>query len=105
MSHRGHRTAGRNGGYILYDTSEPYRLRLENDYTMFVVTFPRTALKMSANGISSILAVPIRAQHGVGALVSPFFSGLRQALSGGSLNPQWMRGGDGARGLQSAMRV
>jgi AraC-like DNA-binding protein len=41
---------------------------------------------MSANGISSITAVPIRADHGVGALVLPFLSGLRQALSAGSLN-------------------
>lgn len=75
------------GDFIVYDTSEPYHLRLDNDYAMFVVMFPRTALKMSANGISSITAVPIRADHGVGALVSSFLSGLRQGLSAGSLDP------------------
>jgi AraC-like DNA-binding protein len=75
------------GDFIVYDTSEPYLLRLENDYTMFVLMFPRTALKMSANRISSVTADPIRADHGVGALVSPFLNGLRQGLSAGSLNP------------------
>ena len=75
------------GDFIVYDTSEPYLLRLENDYTLFAVTFPRTALKMSANRIASIAAVPIRADHGVGALVSAFLRGLRQGLSAGSLNP------------------
>jgi AraC-like DNA-binding protein len=75
------------GDFIVYDTSEPYLLRLENDYSMFVVMFPRTALRMSGNGISSITAIPIRADRGVGALVSPFLSGLRQALSAGSHNP------------------
>jgi AraC-like DNA-binding protein len=75
------------GDFIIYDTSEPYLLRLDNDYTLFAVTFPRTALKMSADGIASIAAVPIRADHGVGALVSAFLRGLRQGLSAGSLNP------------------
>ena len=74
------------GDFVVYDTSEPYLLRWENDYTLFVVMFPRSALKMSANGISSITAVPIRADHGVGALVSRFLSGLRLGLSAGSLN-------------------
>jgi AraC-like DNA-binding protein len=75
------------GDFIVYDTSEPYLLRLENDYSLFVVTFPRTALKMSANGISSITAIPVRADHWVGAAVSTFLSGLRQGLSSSSLNP------------------
>jgi AraC-like DNA-binding protein len=75
------------GDFVVYDTSEPYRLRLENDYTLFVVMVPREAIKMPANGISSISAVPVRADRGVGALVSPFLSGLRQGLSVGSLNP------------------
>jgi AraC-like DNA-binding protein len=75
------------GDFVVYDTSEPYRLRLENDYTLFVVMVPRQAIKMPANGISSISAVPVRADRGVGALVSPFLSGLRQGLSVGSLNP------------------
>jgi AraC-like DNA-binding protein len=75
------------GDFTVYDTSEPYRMRLEKDYTMFAVMFPRTALKMSADGISSLTAVPIRADHGVGALASQFLSGLRRGLSAGSLNP------------------
>jgi AraC-like DNA-binding protein len=75
------------GDFIVYDTSEPYRLHLENDYSLFFVMVPRTALKMSANGISSITAIPMRADHGVSAVVSTFLSGLRQGLSSGSLNP------------------
>ena len=75
------------GDFTVYDTSEPYLLRLENDYTLFAVMFPRTALKMPANRISSITATPIRGDHGVGAPVSLFLTGLRQALSAGSLNP------------------
>jgi AraC-like DNA-binding protein len=75
------------GDFIVYDTSEPYLLRLENDYSLFVVTFPRTALKMSANGISTVTAIPVRADHWVGAAVSTFLSGLRQGLSSGSLDP------------------
>jgi AraC-like DNA-binding protein len=75
------------GDFIVYDTSEPFRLRLENDYTLFVMMFPHQAIKIPANRISAIAALPIRADHGVGALVSPFLNGLRQGLSVGSLNP------------------
>ena len=74
------------GDFIVYDTSEPFRLRLENDYTLFVMMFPHQAIKIPANRISAITAVPIRADHGVGALVSPFLNGLRQGLSTGSLH-------------------
>ena len=75
------------GDFIVYDTSEPYLLRLEGDYTLFAVMFPRTALKLSANGISSITAIPMRADDWVGGAVSTFLSGLRLGLSSGSLNP------------------
>jgi AraC-like DNA-binding protein len=74
------------GDFILSDTSEPYRLHFENDYTMFVVMFPRQTIKMAANGISAITAVPVRADHGVGTLVSPFLNGLRQGLYAGPVH-------------------
>lgn len=75
------------GDIIVYDTSEPYRLRLGNDFTVFVMMFPRTALKTPVNRVSAFTAVPIRADHGVGAVVSPFLTGLRHGLSAGSLMP------------------
>jgi len=74
------------GDFMVFDTSEPYRLCFESDCAQFVVMFPRTALKMPENGIASITAVPIRADRGVGALVSPFLNSLRQGLSTGSLH-------------------
>jgi AraC-like DNA-binding protein len=75
------------GDFTVYDTSEPYRMRFEDDYMAFVMMFPRTAIKMSANRLSSTTAIPIRAHHGVGAYVSPFLKGLRQGLSAELLNP------------------
>jgi AraC-like DNA-binding protein len=75
------------GDIIVYDTSEPYRLRLGNDFTAFMMMFPRTALKTPANRVSAFTAVPIRADHGVGAAVSPFLIGLRHSLSASSLKP------------------
>jgi AraC-like DNA-binding protein len=73
------------GDIIVYDTSEPYLLRLGNDFTAFFMMVPRTTIKTPANRVSAITAVPIRADHGVGAVVSPFLAGLRHGLSAGSL--------------------
>jgi AraC-like DNA-binding protein len=73
------------GDFVVYDTSEPYLMRFEHDYSLFVMMFPRTAVKMPAHGLSTRM-VPVRAERGVGALVSAFLNSLRYGLATGSLD-------------------
>ncbi|WP_072802765.1 helix-turn-helix domain-containing protein [Rhodococcoides yunnanense] len=71
------------GDFAVYDTSEPYALHFDGEFAMFVLMFPRAALKLRPNDLAQVSALRIKGDDGVGALVSPFLSGLRKGLSDG----------------------
>jgi AraC-like DNA-binding protein len=73
------------GDFAVYDTREPYDLRFDGDFSMFVLMFPRDRLRIGARELSDVTARRIQGNHGVGALVSPFLAGLRQNLADDSL--------------------
>jgi AraC-like DNA-binding protein len=68
------------GDYVLYDTSEPFSMRFDHHFTLFYLTVPRDRLKLPS-GLATLTAVPIRAEGGVGSLVSPLLARLRQEIS------------------------
>lgn len=69
------------GDFAVYDTSEPYDLHFDGDFSMFVLMFPRDSLRIDARELTTVSARRIRGSHGVGALVSPFLAGLRRGLA------------------------
>lgn len=73
------------GDFAVYDTSEPYDLHFDGDFSMFVVMFPRDALRIGSRDLTTVSARRIRSDRGVGALVSPFLAGLRRGLVDDSL--------------------
>ncbi|MFF1946275.1 helix-turn-helix domain-containing protein [Rhodococcus qingshengii] len=72
------------GDFAVYDTSETYDLHFASEFSMFVVMFPRERLRISSRELTAVTARRIQGDHGVGALVSPFLSGLRRNLAANS---------------------
>jgi AraC-like DNA-binding protein len=52
---------------------------------MFVVMFPRDALRIDSRDLTTVAARRIKGDHGVGALVSPFLFNLRRNAADGTL--------------------
>ncbi|CCQ14528.1 Transcriptional regulator, AraC family protein [Rhodococcus sp. AW25M09] len=73
------------GDFAVYDTSAPYDLHFAGDFAMFVVMFPREALRIDSRELTTVAARRIEGDHGVGALVSPFLHGLRRTTVDGTL--------------------
>jgi AraC-like DNA-binding protein len=72
------------GDFALYDTSVPFTLHFDGDFTTFVVTIPRASLKIPSKSLAAVTAVSIPANKGAGSLVSPFLQGLWRGLIAGS---------------------
>jgi AraC-like DNA-binding protein len=68
------------GDFVLYDTSEPFSMRFDRHFTLFYLAVPRDRLKLPSN-LATLTAVPIRADGGVGSLVSPLLARLWQEMS------------------------
>lgn len=73
------------GDFVVYETSQPYAWRFENHHTMFFLMIPRDRLRLPSR-MEAFAAVPIRGGEGMGSLLSPLLSGLRQALSNPALS-------------------
>jgi AraC-like DNA-binding protein len=72
------------GDFAVYDTSVPYTLHFESEFTMFVVTIPRASLRITSKSLAASTAVTIHAEKDAGPLVSPFLRGLWRGLITGS---------------------
>jgi AraC-binding-like domain len=68
------------GDFAIYETSHPYTLHFDDHFTMFVLMIPRDRLRLQTD-LTTLTAVPIRRDDGLGSLVSPLLYGLRQGLS------------------------
>ena len=75
----------RPGDFAVYDTSAPYDLHFVGEFGMFVVMFPREALRIDSRELTAVAARRIEGNHGVGALVSPFLYGLHRNTVHGTL--------------------
>jgi AraC-like DNA-binding protein len=64
------------GDFTVYDTSRPYRLVLDDAFRQFILMFPRSALNVPERTMARMTAVRVSGRDGMGALVSPFLTGL-----------------------------
>jgi AraC-like DNA-binding protein len=60
----------RPGELALYDTGRPYDLRLEGNWTCWVMTIPRDALSVPGNIVKAAMAHTFRADAGPGAVLA-----------------------------------
>lgn len=69
------------GMLTVYDTSQPYDLRFEEDARFLIAMFPQDALDIPAGLASELSASPLDCTTGVGAMVSEYLCGLSDNLS------------------------
>ena len=84
----------RPGELALYDTGRPYDLRLEGNWTCWVMTIPRDALNMPGNVVKAAMTRSFRADTGPGAVLAH--------LIDSSLPPRAVDMGSGADQLGEA---
>ncbi|MGA9873676.1 MAG: helix-turn-helix domain-containing protein [Rhodococcus sp. (in: high G+C Gram-positive bacteria)] len=80
VTQRGRQAVLAPGDFAVYDTSETYDLHFDGNFSMFVIMFPRERLRIGSRELAAVTARRVQGNHGVGALVSPFLSGLRRNL-------------------------
>lgn len=68
------------GDFAIYDTSKPYELHFGQQFSMFVLMFPRDLLRCASRDLPSVIARRIRGSGGMGALVSTFLTNLHDAV-------------------------
>lgn len=61
----------RTARFAVYDFTRPYELVYTSPVELAVFGFPREMLAVSRDSVREIAAVPIAAEHGIGALVVP----------------------------------
>lgn len=72
------------GELALYDTGRPYDLRLENDWTCAVMTFPRDALEVPDRVVTAAMQHPFRVDSGPGAVLAHLLNSTWEAPLGPS---------------------
>lgn len=78
----GRRTVLRPGDLTIYDTTRPYRMVFEHDFSMLVAMFPRALLRVPDEAIAGVTASRLPGRHGLGALVSAFLPQVLRELDG-----------------------
>lgn len=58
------------GSLAIYDTSRPYTLSFDSDFSSYVMMFPQSRVNLPANTIGQLTATPIGAEHQLGAVVA-----------------------------------
>ncbi|AHH99354.1 helix-turn-helix domain-containing protein [Kutzneria viridogrisea] len=66
----------RPGDVALYDTSRPYSLMFEEDFSTLVVMLPQQSLDLPADLLAQLTAVRISGRRGVANVVVPFLAQL-----------------------------
>ena len=71
------------GQLALYDTGRPYDLRLEGEWTCWVMTLPRDALGMPAATVIAAMARPFCADVGPGSVLAHLLASSLESAPGG----------------------
>lgn len=58
------------GSLAIYDTSRPYTLSFDSDFSSYVMMFPQSRVNLPANTVGQLTATPIGADHQLGAVVT-----------------------------------
>jgi len=75
------------GDLAVYDTSRPYHLSFDRDFSMFVLMLPRELMPMRARQLADVTARKISGQFGMGAVLSPFLTLLSARSLSGEVQP------------------
>ncbi|WP_181274471.1 helix-turn-helix domain-containing protein [Brevibacterium oceani] len=62
------------GSLAIYDTSRPYTLSFDSDFSSYVMMFPRSRVTMPVDIVSQLTATPIGADHRLGAVAAQVIS-------------------------------
>lgn len=70
------------GDLAIYDAARPYRITFSDDFRMTVAMFPRTLVRLPQQRLSTLTAVTVSGDSGIGGLVAPLLRGLSEELRG-----------------------
>jgi AraC-like DNA-binding protein len=87
LSQGGREAALTPGDLAIYDTSRPYELVFEGGFNMLVLMLPRELVSIRSQQLRHVTARRISGRHGMGALLSPFLTGLASRLFTGDVRP------------------
>ena len=62
------------GSLAIYDTSRPYTLSFESDFSSYVMMFPQSRVNLPAGTVGQLTATPIGADHQLGTVVAQVIS-------------------------------
>jgi AraC-like DNA-binding protein len=77
----GRRAALAPGDLTICDTTRPYEFTSRAPFRLLVIRCPRRLLRLAPRDVERLTATSVSGQRGVGALVSPFLSGLLPRLA------------------------
>jgi AraC-like DNA-binding protein len=77
----GRRAALAPGDITICDTTRPYEFTSRAPFRLLVIRCPRRLLRLAPRDVERLTATSVSGQRGVGALVSPFLSGLLPRLA------------------------
>ncbi|GCD88652.1 helix-turn-helix domain-containing protein [Nocardioides sp. LS1] len=72
------------GDFALYDTARPYELEFHDEYTMLVLMFRRSLLRIPTAELRTRTARTLRSVDGAGALLSPLLDGVARECRDGA---------------------
>lgn len=75
-----------DGSFAIYETSRPFSWSLTGDWRIFVFTWPRDSVIVSAEELRRQTAITVPGAAGVGSMVSPLLRGLLSG--GGGVSPE-----------------
>ena len=77
----GRKAALTPGDITICDTTRPYELASRAPFRLLVITCPRRFMRLASRDVQRLTATSFSGRRGVGALVSPFLSGLLARLA------------------------
>jgi AraC-like DNA-binding protein len=73
------------GDFVIYDTSEPYVLRLGRSFRIVMLMFDRESLRITPDQLTAVSGLRVPGDQGIGALVSEFLIRLKTSVVADSL--------------------
>jgi AraC-like DNA-binding protein len=83
---RGREAVLNPGDFVVYDVSSPYAMHYAKAFSVLVLKFPRTSLKITSDQLAKVSARRIPGNDGIASLVSQFLVALQPKLLSGTLS-------------------
>jgi AraC-like DNA-binding protein len=76
----GRETVLHPGELAIYDTERPYTLSFDDDFSTFVLMFPRRLIGLPTDDVAQMTATTLGSDQGIGHVVAPFISRIGHML-------------------------